>query len=326
MDPSLVLAFGSVGLSAVAGFLLSREWYAHSLSRARARALLDVQRESRGKAALRWHLRNGIAPLRPAAEALLQVKAVRRSLGQLEGSCEARGYLTSQVALMTMLIFAGVGCVAGGWALTQSPVFGAAIAGGALILGASAAKAEAEKRACALRDEIPDALRSIGVCFKAGLSLMQTLHQTGSEMKGPLGALFLAAARVLETGGTASEALALFKHRADAPELAFVAVALDVQHQTGGSLAPVLEAARESVEGEIELARSLKVQTAQAKLSARIVTVMPFVLIALFSFMSPGFLDPFFASVPGMVLLALALVMQVGGVMLVRRTLNVGAG
>ena len=89
---------------------------------------------------------------------------------------------------------------------------------------------------------------------------------------------------------------------------------------------PVLEAARESVEGEIELARSLKVQTAQAKLSARIVTVMPFVLIALFSFMSPGFLDPFFASVPGMVLLALALVMQVGGVMLVRRTLAVGAG
>ena len=34
MDPSLVLAFGSVGLSAVAGFLLSREWYAHSLSTA----------------------------------------------------------------------------------------------------------------------------------------------------------------------------------------------------------------------------------------------------------------------------------------------------
>ena len=47
-------------------------------------------------------------------------------------------------------------------------------------------------------------------------------------------------------------------------ELAFIAVALDVQHASGGSLASVLDAARESVEGEIELERSLRVQTAQA--------------------------------------------------------------
>lgn len=98
-------------------------------------------------------------------------------------------------------------------------------------------------REAALRDEIPDALRSLGVCFRAGLSLMQTLEQTASEMKGPLGELFLSAALVLQTGGTASEALALFRQRADVPELAFVAVALDVQHRSGGSLAAVLDAA-----------------------------------------------------------------------------------
>lgn len=108
------------------------------------------------------------------------------------------------------------------------------------------------------------------------------------------------------------------------PELAFVAVALDVQHRSGGSLAAVLDAARESVESEIDLARSLKVQTAQAQLSARIVTAMPFVLIALFSLMSPGFLSPFFESMAGMALLAAALVMQVAGVVLVHRMLDAG--
>lgn len=82
--------------------------------------------------------------------------------------------------------------------------------------------------------------------------------------------------------------------------------------------------ARESVESEIDLARSLKVQTAQAQLSARIVTAMPFVLIALFSLMSPGFLSPFFESMAGMALLAAALVMQVAGVVLVHRMLDAG--
>lgn len=107
------------------------------------------------------------------------------------------------------------------------------------------------------------------------------------------------------------------------PELSFVAVALDVQHRTGGSIAPVLESATESVEGELKLMRALRVQTAQAKLSASIVTVMPFVLVALFSLMSPDFLSPFFSSFLGLALLALALIMQLTGVLIVRRMLKV---
>lgn len=236
---------------------------------------------------------------------------------------EARGLVPSAVSILTVAL-AGFGFLVGlGWLVAGSPVFGIALAGGCLVIAGSSARGDAERRACALRDEIPDALRSIGVCFRAGLSLMQTLRQTGSEMKGPLGELFLSSARLLETGGTATEALSVFRRRTDASELAFVAVALEVQHMSGGSLASVLDAARESVEGEIELERSLRVQTAQAKLSARIVTVMPFVLVALFSLMSPGFLTPFLESAPGMLLLATALAMQVAGVCAVHRLLDV---
>lgn len=107
------------------------------------------------------------------------------------------------------------------------------------------------------------------------------------------------------------------------PELSFIAVALDIQHQSGGSLAPVLESAKDSIESELDLMRSLRVQTAQAKLSASIVTIMPFVLVAFFSLMSPGFLAPFFASPIGIVLLAIALVMQVTGVLTVRHMLAI---
>lgn len=325
MDPTSWLGVGGIGLSAGAGYVLSRAWLDRRERSARTRALLGMGRDGGQFGVVRWRLRRGIPFLEPAAESLLRVAPVRRYLTWTQLSLQERGYAATQVALLTLMLFAVFGCIGAGWAFTATPVFGLAVAAGSVALGCSAAKGAAEKRAVALRDEVPDALRSLGVCFKAGLSLMQTLRQTGSEMQGPLGEVFLAAARTLESGGTASEALALFKSRPDAPELAFVAVALDVQHQAGGSLLHVLEAARESVEGEIELARSLKVQTAQAKLSARIVTLMPFALIALFSLMSPGFLSPFFASVGGMVLLAVALAMQAGGVLLVRRSLDVAA-
>ena len=85
----------------------------------------------------------------------------------------------------------------------------------------------------------------------------------------------------------------------------------------------VLDAARDSMKGELALRRSLRVQTAQAKLSARIVVVMPFILVAVFSLASPDFLTPFFSSVFGYALFALAVFMQVAGVVLVHRALSV---
>ncbi|MFR7404251.1 MAG: type II secretion system F family protein [Coriobacteriaceae bacterium] len=190
----------------------------------------------------------GVAPRgfgRPVAERSCR-EPVRRYVLWARMALEQRGYASTSDALLSLVLGACLALLVAGWVVAASPVFGAAVAGCALVALCAAVKSDAERREAALRDEIPDALRSLGVCFRAGLSLMQTLEQTGSEMKGPLGELFLSAALVLQTGGTASEALALFRQRADVPELAFVAVALDVQHQSGGSLAAVLDAARES--------------------------------------------------------------------------------
>ena len=153
------------------------------------------------------------------------------------------------------------------------------------------------------------------------------LKKRGSNGKDhfvyPVGVLFRRAAHLLETGGSTREALSVFQGRNSVPELAFVSVALDVQHQTGGSMERVLDAARETVEGELELTRSLRVQTAQAKLSARIVSVMPIVLVALFSLVSEDFLGPFFSSFAGMALLCIAVAMQVAGIVSVRHMLKV---
>ena len=186
-------------------------------------------------------------------------------------------------------------------------------------------RAASDRSRDAARDAVPDVLRSMGTCFDAGLTLQQTLVQVAGETGGPLRSLFAHAAHVLDTGGSATEALAGLRQGSGASELAFVAVALDVQHQTGGSMRQVLDAARDSVEGELSLRRALKVQTAQAKLSAQVVSVMPFALVAVFSLVSEDFLAPFFASASGWALLALALGMQAAGVGMVRRVLAVGA-
>lgn len=271
-------------------------------------------------------VRNGISFLRPAAGWLLRWDRLSLLVNEAVWAMIAQGYTTTMEALLScaLAVVAVVALAAG--LVAWSPVAGCAAGACAVALCVALVKTAQDKRRAAIREAVPDALRAMEVCFQSGLSLLQTFQQVAKETEGPLRLLFVRGANLLETGHTTREALEVFRSGALIPELAFVAVALDVQHQTGGSMGQVLEAARETVEGELDLERSLRVQTAQARLSARIVSVMPFVLVMLFSLVSENFLAPFFASVTGVALLAMALAMQAAGVLLVRRMLKVEVG
>lgn len=270
-----------------------------------------------------WLVRNGVGIMRPAARLALRSAKVRATGENVLAAAEGRGFAATEESVLSLVLAAMLVVGVGGAALTAAPICGVALAFCVAAACAVCAKSSEDKRRERMREAVPDALRSMAVCFRSGQSLLQTMQQVGAATKGPVGALFQCAVHLLETGGSTREALSVFQGRNSVPELAFVSVALDVQHQTGGSMERVLDAARETVEGELELTRSLRVQTAQAKLSARIVSVMPIVLVALFSLVSEDFLGPFFSSFPGMALLCIAVAMQVAGIVSVRHMLKV---
>lgn len=261
-------------------------------------------------------------PMRPLARRLLRIVTVRSIVHEACHGLSMEEKLTAEEACSVVLAASLLSGLAA-FLLTLSPVFATAIVCIVLVSAGCWARHVAVQERQAMREAVPDALRSLADSFQSGHSLVQTLQQASADLHGRLALLFSQAANRLKAGETTSEALAALKEERDVPELAFVAVALDVQHQSGGSIAPVLESARRSVEDELELMRSLRVQTAQARLSATIVTIMPFLLVAFFSLASPDFLAPFFDSALGLLLLIMALVMQLGGVLAVRRICRV---
>ncbi|MEG0665106.1 MAG: type II secretion system F family protein [Gordonibacter sp.] len=325
MDASMLFGGMSVMLAFVSTALLVRSLSA--VTRGTRDAAAAVQGGAGGGTGwLAWRLRNGFAPVVPLAEALLRIARVRRFASEAVRLLAERRYLATERSLASVAL---VGCVALALAaglVTQSAVAATAVVACAVAVMAVLVSSACDRRRDAMREAVPEVLRSLSACFGAGLTLSQTFSQVAGEVRGPLRTSFAHAAHVLDTGGAAQEALTALKADAGASELAFVAVALDVQHQAGGSLRQVLDAARDSVEGELALRRSLKVQTAQARLSARVVSIMPFALVAVFSLVSSDFLTPFFASPAGYALLAVALGMQAAGVFLVRRVLAAGAG
>lgn len=271
-----------------------------------------------------WLLRNGIPALSGLSHAVCGTAVVGRFFSDAAAAARKAGFATTSESAASVFLVAATACFAAGALATASAAGGVAVSACAVALAATAVRSSRDRAVSAMRDEVPDAIRSMEASFRAGQSLEQTLERIAGESHGALGEPFARGCHALRTGGTASEALACLRSERAVPELAFVAIALDVQHQTGGSMSRVLDAARDMVESELELARSLRVQTAQARLSARVVCAMPFVLVAVFSLVSDGFLDPFFASAAGLALLGLAIGMQAAGIVIVRRTLRVG--
>ena len=266
-------------------------------------------------------LQTGIPLLRGAVQRALGAGSVK-ALG--ESMCQAlalRGVSATPEGVLSCLAGAML-LVAVGGALSGRFVLGLLLAFGLAVLASFRSSHVLEAQKERMRDALPDALQSTSSCFGAGFTLLQTFEHLGEETKGPLGSLFARAAQSLQTGTPLETVLERMRDEARLRELSFVSVALAVQHQTGGSMQRVLDATRSSLKEELDLKRSLRVHTAQAKLSARVVVGVTLGLVASMMLLSRDFLAPFLSSAAGLAVLVTAVALQVAGVLAVRSMLT----
>ena len=321
METQMMLLLGSLLCALVGGFLVSLALQERIVKVLRNQ---KVQNRSGVDGSLFASLlRHGIPFLLKLSRKLLLISPIKRYGETVQRALRSKYGSIPVETIISLLVAATVVVSCFGVLLSSSMVCGIAL-GVCLWLSIglwAGHRCDLEREQ--LREAIPEALQSMKACFQVGYTLMQTISELRHSLSGPLGELFHEVEGVLKTGGNPEDALAVLKNKTDEPELVFLATALEIQHKTGSSMQQVLEITRQSVSDEIELKRTLKTQTAQAKLSAQIVTIMPFALIGIFSLVSPGFLDPFFESMLGICLLLVALGMQLLGISLVRRLLKV---
>lgn len=208
-------------------------------------------------------------------------------------------------------------------ALTQQPLL--SLAG--LILPTFCLRVWTQKalrdRKIKLREQLPDALRGLGMCFMAGLSLEQAFDQTAQECREPLKRELRRMVDDLHTGSTVMESLDGLDERLAIDDMRFVSIALEIQHRTGGSMREVLDTAADCLLASFDLSRSLEVQTSQARMSARVVSILPIALVAVLSVAMEGYLATFFSSPAGLALLLCAIGMELTGIFIIRRILGI---
>lgn len=190
------------------------------------------------------------------------------------------------------------------------------IAGFVIIASALVARHETRTRG-ATSAQVPEALRALSVALGAGKSLPQAIAHVGSTVGEPLGSEFLRASFEVAGGRSVQDAVSSLCKRVKAPGMELVSTALQVSQRTGSSLSGLLKRTARMVSGGVALRRELEVRTSQARLSARVVSVVPLVLVCVLVLLSPDYRTGL-ASNAGRACLCIAALMDLGALMLVR--------
>jgi tight adherence protein B len=171
-------------------------------------------------------------------------------------------------------------------------------------------------------EQIPDVMAMICRAVAAGIPLSEALRSVAKDAAPPAREEFVRVVNEVGMGQPLEGALWRLYERVGLPEYAFFAVTIGLQAQTGGSLIETLSNLQDLVRKRVALSKRGKALAAEARMSAIILSALPFVMFAVLSFVQPGFLNFFINTPSGHHLLLIAAGLMSTGVFVMRQLIR----
>lgn len=179
------------------------------------------------------------------------------------------------------------------------------------------------KRATKLERQLLDALTLIANSLRAGHSFMQALEAVSRDLGPPLAPEIARVIREGRMGLSVDEAFAGLVNRFDSKDLELAVTGVMIQRQVGGNLAQVLTNIATTIDKRIKARGKIRTLTAQGRISATVVSVLPFALAAFMFTFYPDFAMVLLKEPLGVAMLIAAGVMMVIGVFAIRKVVNI---
>lgn len=174
-----------------------------------------------------------------------------------------------------------------------------------------------------LSAQVSDMILLMANGLKAGHSLIQVLESVSREIPPPLSDYLRTFLRDTIMGVPMEEALVKLEQRSGDEDLSLVITAILIQYQVGGNLAEILDNISHTIRERVRLKGEIRALTAQGRMSAIVVSLLP-IAVALFLFVSnPDFLMVLLEEPVGWFMVGAAVCFQVVGVLLIRRIVDI---
>ncbi|NHZ33689.1 type II secretion system F family protein [Massilia rubra] len=174
-----------------------------------------------------------------------------------------------------------------------------------------------------LEQQLPDALDLLARALRAGHAFGASLKMIGDEMADPIAAEFRLVHDEINFGVSLEQALGNLSVRAPVTDLRYFVVAVLIQRDSGGNLTEVLGNLSRLIRQRLKLFWHVRVLSAEGRLSAWLLSLLPFAIGALMSVFNPEFMSPLWNDPLGQDLVRCMLVSMLFGILLLRQIIHI---
>lgn len=267
---------------------------------------------------------------RPASEEesnsfFLRFKFLRNLTRSAEEAAEKRGLLNSVNALLEQSNIAlkpgeaiasalglaiVIGLVTG--AVTQSVLFGIVALVVVVLLAYVAVSIVGRREKAKFEDQLPDTLTLLATSLRAGYSLLQAVEAVAGEAPQPTAREYTRAIAEVRLGRQVVGALQGIAERTQSNDFDWVVIAIEIQREVGGNLAEVLNTVAETMLQRNRLKREVRAMTAEGRLSAIILGLMPFGVLFFLRILNPDYISVLFVGSGRYILVGGLISMMIG--------------
>jgi tight adherence protein B len=267
---------------------------------------------------LREQYMKQLSPWERSLESLPFLDNLRQSISQA-------GF--SILAYRLVLIAFSLSIVGGvlGWSLSRMIVgaIGCAILGFSLpFLRVATAKRD---RMAAFEEQMPAAIDAMKRALRAGHPLSSTFKLVAEDMEDPIAKEFELTFADINYGNDLRRAMLGMLQRVPSLTVMALVTAILVQKETGGNLAEILDQISKVVRGRFKFQRLVRTLSAEGRMSAWVLGMIPLLLFAVISFTTPTYLPVLLEHPVGRQLIAGGMVLAFIGFFWIRKVIQIEA-
>ena len=179
------------------------------------------------------------------------------------------------------------------------------------------------KRLARFEEQLPEAMDIMVRALKAGHPFTETLRLVSEEMNAPISVEFGITFADINYGLDVKQAFLNLLERVPNMTLMTVVIAVIVQRETGGNLAETLANISSIVRGRFRFQRKVRTLSAEGRMSAWVLVLIPFVLFVGLMVTTPSYLTIMVTEPTGIKMITVAFLLVVIGIFWLRRIIRI---
>ena len=179
------------------------------------------------------------------------------------------------------------------------------------------------KRMAEFHRQLPEALELIARALHSGHAFFVGMKLVGEEFADPIGTEFKQAFSEVSMGFSVPQALQNLATRVDCVDMKFFVTSVNLQRETGGNLAEIIESLSDLIRKRFELLMKVQVLSAEGRFSALILFALPIALGLLLYKTNPEYISLLFTDAIGHILVTLGAILMILGAIVTKRMITI---